>query len=92
MERLTEDYSANVRALSEALAVDESFDLNARRLTVGADELTLFYIDGFVKDGAVQRLTQFFIGQRGLASGRDAARRFVCAGIPYVNVEVASKP
>ena len=92
MERLTEDYSANVRALSEALAADESFDLNVRRLAVGADELTLFYIDGFVKDGALQRLTQFFIGQSGLASGRDAARRFVCAGIPYVNVEVVSEP
>ena len=66
MERLTEDYRENVRDLSLRLAAGESFDLIERRLPVGGDELTLFFMDGFVKDGALQRLMQFFRGRSGL--------------------------
>lgn len=86
MERLTEDYRSNVRALSARLAAGESFDLIERRFPVGGDELAFFFVDGFVKDGAVQRLMQFFAGRPGLGS----VRRFADAGIPYVNVEVTS--
>ena len=86
MERLTEDYRENVRALSLRLAAGESFDLIERRLPVGGDELTLFFVDGFVKDGVLQRLMQFFRGRSGLGS----AREFADAGIPYGNVEVVS--
>ncbi|MBR6915213.1 MAG: spore germination protein [Clostridia bacterium] len=88
MERLTDDYRANACALSALLAADESFDLIERRLAVGTDELTLFYIDGFVKDGAIQRLMQFFLGQKRLGSGDDAANGFAASGVPYTNVEV----
>ena len=86
MERLTEDYRENVRALAALLAAGESFDLIERRLPVGDDELTLFFVDGFVKDGALQRLMQFIVGRSGLGS----AREFADAGIPYGNVEVVS--
>ena len=86
MERLTENYRENVRALAALLAADESFDLVERRLSVGDDELTLFFVDGFVKDGTLQRLMQFFVGRSGLGS----AREFADAGIPYGNVEVVT--
>ena len=88
MERLTEDYRENVRAVSEALAADESFDLIERRVSVGRDELTFFYVDGFAKDGALARLLRFCVGLSGLSGGPDAARRFTEAGLPYGNVEV----
>ena len=88
MERLTEDYRENVRAVSEALAADESFDLIERRVSVGRDELTFFYVDGFAKDGALARLLRFCVGLSGLPGGPDAARRFTEAGLPYGNVEV----
>ena len=65
MQRLTDDYQANVELLSRRLGVDKSFDLICRRLPVGEDELTLFYIDGFVKDGVTQRLMQFYLSQKG---------------------------
>ena len=88
MERLTDDYRANACALSALLAADESFDLIERRLAVGQDELTLFYIDGLVKDGAIQRLMRFFLGQKRLGSGDDAANGFAASDVPYTNVEV----
>jgi len=90
MEKLTGDYRENLAAISRLLAADESFDLIERRLLVGRDEVTLFFIDGFAKDGVLQRLAQFFLELPGLGDRRDAARRFAAAGVPYGNVEVVS--
>ena len=88
MQRLTDDYKANVELLSDRLGVDFSFDVIRRHLPIGEDELTLFYIDGFVKDGVTQRLMQFYLSQKGLGRGQDAAHRFAESGVPYVEVDV----
>ena len=90
MDRLSQNYRDNARLLSALLAADESFDLIERRLSVGRDELTLFFVDGLVKDGLIQRVLQFFLGRDGLGSGREAAEAFSRSGVPHVNVEVAS--
>ncbi len=89
MQRLTSDYKTNVELLSRRLRVDESFDLIRRSLPVGEDELTLFYIDGFVKDGITLRLMQFYLSQKGLGRGKDAAEQFVRSGVPYVEADVS---
>ena len=90
MDRLSQNYRDNVRLLSALLAADESFDLIERRLSVGRDELTLFFVDGLVKDGLIQRVLQFFLGRDGLGSGREAAEAFSRSQVPHVNVEIAS--
>ena len=89
MQRLTDDYQTNVELLSKRLRIEKSFDLIRRPLSVGEDELTLFYIDGFVKDGVTLRLMQFYASQKGLGRGPDAAERFAKDGVPYVEVEVS---
>ena len=86
MEKLKADYRKNTEDFARALRVDANFDIISRRLTVGQDEMTLFYIDGFVKDGVMQRLMQYFIGLSGLGSGEDACRRFADGCVPYVEV------
>ena len=58
MERLTKSYPQNVAHLRARLRIGQSFDLLERRLSIGQDEATLFYIDGFAKDGELQRLLQ----------------------------------
>ena len=90
MDRLSQNYRDNARLLSALLAADESFDLIERRLSVGRDELTLFFVDGLVKDGLIQRVLQFFLGRDGLGSGREAAEAFSRSQVPHVNVEIAS--
>ena len=55
------DYTENVRDFSRLVRAEESFDLIRRRLAPGVGELTLFYIDGFVKDDTLQRLMQYFL-------------------------------
>ena len=89
MQRLTDDYQTNVELLSRRLRIEKSFDLIRRSLSVGEDELTLFYIDGFVKDGVTLRLMQFYATQKGLGHGPDAADRFARDGVPYVEVDVS---
>ena len=88
MQRLCDDYQANVELLRKRLRVDRSFDLICRRLPVGEDELTLFYIDGFVKDGVTLRLMQFYLSQKGLGGGKNAAEQFARSAVPYVEVDV----
>ena len=90
MDRLSQNYRDNARLLSALLAAGESFDLIERRLSVGRDELTLFFVDGLVKDGLIQRVLQFFLGRDGLGSGREAAEAFSRSQVPHVNVEIAS--
>ncbi len=89
MQPLKEDYRENVEAFARRLRVEESFDVIRRRLIVGRDEMTLFYIDGFVKDGVTQRLMQFFLGLQDMGSGADAALTFMDQNVPYVEVEVS---
>ena len=78
MALLTADYRENTAMMKKHLRIDESFDLIERTLTVGRDELTLFYIDGFVKDGEMQRIMQYFFQFEGLAD-REECRRAVHA-------------
>ena len=88
METLSERYSENVSAFRRALRVEENFDVIERRLLIGPDEMTLFYIDGFVKDGVMQRMMQYFLGLPGLCGGADdPCRRFADAHVPYVEVD-----
>lgn len=88
MKKLGKDYAQNVADLREALRVRDSFDLLERRLAVGKDESTLFYIDGFVKDGEMQRLFQYFLGLRDLCGKYpDPARRVADAHLPYIEVD-----
>ena len=90
MKPLSADYRENVDTLSKILRVGESFDLVLRRLRIGEDELSAFYIDGFLKDTSVQKMFQFFLTLPALPRGEGAAVQFTESRVPYVEVEVAS--
>ncbi len=90
MNELTGNYRVDVEALTRSLRVAESFDVISRRLIIGRDEMTLFYIDGFVKDGVMQRLMQYFIGLKDMGRGTDAARTFMDKSVPYVEVDMSA--
>ena len=88
MKRLSGDYRENVEALDALLRVEKSFDLVRRRLTVGQDQLTLYYIDGFIKDSVMLRLMQQFMTLKALPRGKGAAYTFMESHVPYVEVDV----
>ena len=63
----TDSYSHNVALLDRILRVEESFDLIKKPLKVGKDEMTLYYIDGFIKDTVMMKLMMSFLALEGLA-------------------------
>ena len=103
IKRLTEDYYKNVRIVDEILHVDENFDIIKKALKVGEDELTLYYIDGFVKDGIMSKLMIYLLSLKGLGGSADGvmnrcecekhpmliAEEFMRAHVPYVETEIS---
>ena len=67
--RLSEDYRENVRRMDEVFSVEDNFDLIKKVISVGADEMTLYYIDGFVKDGSMTKILIYILGLKGLGKG-----------------------
>ena len=83
MERLSGSYSDDVVLLRRRLRADESFDIIERRLRSAGQEVTLFCIDGFVKDGEMQRVMQFLGKEKTPRSARELS-----LGLPYTEVDV----
>ena len=88
MRKLTDDYIENVDLLDRELNVSGNFDMLKKKLKIGDDDITLYYIDGFVKDTVMQKLMMYFLSLDNLGNGSaNVARRFVDEKLPYVEVE-----
>ncbi len=87
MQRLTENYKENLAFLKLRLAPEDSFDVICREILIGKDKAALFYIDGFTKDGVMQKLMQHFMGLKSLPD----AQTFASVNLPYVEVDVISE-
>ena len=85
---LTSDYTQNVRAMDATFAVKDNFDIIKKVMCIGSDELTLYYIDGFVKDGTVTKIFIYLLGLKGMQ--KMDATTFMRSHMPYVEAEVAS--
>ena len=83
--RLSNNYEWNVSHMSERLRVDKSFDIIERHLDTAGGEITLFYIDGFVKDGEMQRVMQYLLTAKSISGAGEMVRR-----LPYMEVELTS--
>ncbi len=98
--RLGNDYFDNVRLVDGILRIDENFDIIKKVLKVGADELTLYYVDGFVKDAVMSKMISYIYSLKGLGDNTDgsssadpalvAAEGFLRAHIPYVESNVST--
>ena len=56
MEKLSDSYRQNIISVAERLRVKENFDVIRRDLSVGGFGVTLFYIDGFIKDAEMLKI------------------------------------
>ncbi len=84
MKILSDNYYENVAELDRLLRVDDSFDMLRKKLAVGDDEMTMYYIDGFVKDGVMQKLMTHFLSLKAMGT----AEKFQVESLPYVETEV----
>lgn len=90
MKRLCKDYRECVSELDAALCVSENFDILKKVLRIGEDELTLYFIDGFVKDSVMQKMMIHFLSLEGLGDASETcAEDFLYSSVPYVEAEVS---
>ena len=86
---LTEQYGENVRTMDRTFCVDENFDLLKKTVRIGQDELTLYSIDGFVKDGTMTKVIMSLMDLQGLDGM--SATAFMERHMPYVESEVSDE-
>ncbi len=97
MLQLCSDYRENVRRVDRELRVDENFDIIKKPLYIGDQQITLYYIDGFVDGGAMNKLMIYFLSLEGLGNPTEQtpdahARFFAEHYLPYVEGEVTDNP
>ena len=91
MGKLGENYRVNVATVDSLLHPDQSFDIIRKVLKVGQDEMTLYYIDGFVNATPMQKLMMHFLSLDSMQTppdqGKSAAERFMEYNVPHVECE-----
>ncbi len=89
MRKLSENYKENVKMLDEIFRINENFDILKKVLKLGDDEVTMYYIDGFVKDTAMQKMIMHFYSVKSLGKkNEESARSFLISHVPYVEADV----
>ncbi len=100
-KRLTGDYRENIKLVDSILHPQRNFDIIKKTLRVGDGELTLYFIDGFIKDAVMQKLMVYLLSLKGLGSKTDGScenwektappghkvAAFIHAHMPYVETE-----
>lgn len=88
MEKFTASLQDNVSGLKEILRLDKNFDLLYKDMQIDGVNAGFFFIDGFIEDGIMQRILQYFYGLK--REDLKDADFFASAGLPYVEVDVES--
>ena len=85
MVRIGENYRQNVAHFEDKLRIKENFDVIKKVLKVADGEVTLFYIDGLIKDGAMQKLFIYLLSIKKMPADATA---FLEGNMPYVESSV----
>ena len=95
MKRLSSVYEKNIEYFDLALRVSDNFDIIKKVIKINSDELTLYYIDGLIKDAELGKLMTHFLSIKSLsdviedASEKSRARVFLERNLPYVESDVS---
>ncbi|MEE1115623.1 MAG: spore germination protein [Clostridia bacterium] len=84
MEKFLDSYNENVKFFDNKLNVDGNFDIIKKVMKIADGEMTMYYIDGFVKDGVMEKLMIYFLSLKSMPDGADA---FVRQNLPYVETD-----
>lgn len=97
MLELCGDYRENVRRADGEFRISENFDIIKKVLVLGKEEITLYYIDGFVESGAMEKLMIYFLSLKSLGEpeardGKSCAEYFASHHVPFVETDVTANP
>lgn len=87
MEKISDNYTANVERLRSLLDIDKSFDIIEKRLVVGGRRASLFFMDGFVKDEILEKILEFFYGLKPEELPA-SLETFQAEYLPYIETEI----
>ena len=85
MDKFTGIYTCDVMEISTRLGVSRNFDVIEKKLRIEGREVTFFYVDGFIKDGVMQRIMQFLLSEKQANNARALLAR-----LPYVEVDLVT--
>lgn len=85
MEKFFDSYSENTEFFDRKLRVFENFDIIKKVMKIADGEITVYYVDGFVKDSVMQKLMIYFLSLKALPKGAEA---FMQENVPYVETDV----
>ncbi len=79
------NYEADIAALNLRLRVSESFDLVSRQIMIGGRRAMLWFIDGFIKDGLMEKIMSFMMNaDEKKLKNINSTREFADTFVPYV--------
>ena len=85
------NYEADIAALNLRLRVSESFDLVSRQIMIGGRRAMLWFIDGFIKDGLMEKIMSFMMNaDEKKLKNINSTREFADTFVPYVETEVVN--
>jgi len=84
-ELFAESYEKNIERIDRELNIGESFDIIKKTVASADGELTLYYIDGMIKDETLLRIVQHFYTVR---ARKCDAEKFLVRHVPYAEADV----
>ena len=88
-KQISDSFRENIEYMDRTLPIGKSFDLIRREIEIGERRAILYFIDGFVKDEAMLKLLDSFMGVTKEDMPEDAAA-FSKTHVPYIEVDVLS--
>ena len=85
MSKLSMDYLEKKERIARTLRVKENFDVIEKVLRIADGEVTLYYVDGLIKDGAMQKLFIYLLSLQKMPIDADS---FLRENMPYVECDV----
>ncbi len=85
------NFEENLRLVRQRLRAEASFDLVVRELVIADRPAAIVFVDGFIKDGTMAKMLQFFSSVT--AEDRNAqadAAAFAARFVPYTEVETST--
>lgn len=77
--------------MDSLLRVDKSFDIIRRTMCIADTRIVMYYIDGFIQTGAMQKLMMYLITLKDFGDGGpEAAAKFAAGCVPTVEVDVTN--
>lgn len=84
---VTASVKENIAYMNQVLPIQDSFDLIQRDLVIGEREASFFFVDGFMKDEAMLKIMDSFLGVTKENMPANAAA-FAKRHVPYVEVDI----